>query len=94
MTNLVVLFAAAPAAHWVPRFQAGGVNVTVGDAPTVTPDGVVVGLPAPQDGVALLINARVAGAMSGSGRDDLFALPQGAPQDGTPIGLDFLVPVS
>ena len=93
MTKLVVLFAAAPAAHWTPRFVAGGVDAVAGDVPTVTADGVVEGLASPQGGVVYLINARVAGAMAGSGRDDLYALPQGAPQDGSPVGLDYLVQV-
>ena len=93
MTKLVVLFAAAPAAHWAPRFVAGGVDAVVGTSPTVTADGVVEGLPAQQHGVAYLVNARVAGVMAGSGRSDLFSLPQGALQDGSPVKLDYLVQV-
>lgn len=91
--KLLVAFAAAPAAHWIPRLLAGGVDAVGIDAPTVDGDGVVQGLPAPQAGVIILVNARVAGAMQGSGRSDLFALPQGAAQDGSPVGLDFLVKV-
>ena len=64
MTKLVVLFAAAPAAHWTPRFVAGGVDAVAGDVPTVTADGVVEGLASPQGGVVYLINARVAGVMT------------------------------
>lgn len=93
MTKLLVAFAQAPASHWIPRLIDGGVDAVYFDAPTVDADGVVQGLPAPQDGVAILVNARVAGAMKGSGRNDLFALPQGAAQDGSPVGLDFLVKV-
>ena len=91
--KLVVLFVAPAAAHWIPRLQAGGIDAVAGDAPTVDNDGVVAGLPAPQDGVALLVNARIASAMAGTGRNDLYALPQGAAQDGSPVGMDFLVKV-
>jgi hypothetical protein len=90
--KLLVAFAPAPAAHWVPRLQAGGVDAVAIAPPTVGDDGVVAGLPAPQDGVLILVNARVAGAMKGV-RTDLVALPQGAAQDGSPVGLDFLVKV-
>lgn len=93
MTKLLVAFAPAPAGHWVPRLQAGGVDATVINAPTVNDDGTVDGLPACEDGQLILVNARVASAMSGSGRTDLVALPQGAPQDGSPVGLDYLVKV-
>ena len=94
MTKLLVAFAQAPASHWIPRLQDAGVNAVALEAPpTVDDGGIVQGLPAPQDGVAILVNARVAGAMKGSGRNDLFALPQGAAQDGSPVGLDFLVKV-
>ena len=93
MTKLLVAFAQAPASHWIPRLQAGGVNAVALEAPTVDDGGIVQGLPAPQDGVAILVNARVAGAMVGSGRNDLYSLPQGAPQDDSPVGLDFLVKV-
>ena len=91
--KLLVAFAAAPAAHWIPRLVAGGVDAVGVDAPTVDNDGVVQGLPAPQAGVSILVNARVAGAMAGAGRTDLLSLPQGATQDGSPIGLEFLVKV-
>ena len=91
--KLLVAFAKAPSTHWIPRLQAGGVDAEGFDAPTVDAEGVVQGLPAPQDGVVILVNARVAGAMVGSGRNDLYSLPQGAPQDGSPVGLDFLVKV-
>jgi len=97
--KLLVAFANAPAAHWVPRLKAGGVDAEAIDPPTVTEDGVVEGLPAPRTGVRILVNARVAGVMRDARsvyegvRDDLVALPQGAPQDGEPVDLDFLVTV-
>lgn len=93
MTKLLVAFAQAPASHWLPRLIAGGVDAVHLEAPSVDADGVVQGLPAQQDGVFILVNARVAGAMKGSGRNDLLSLPQGAAQDGSPVGLDFLVKV-
>ena len=97
--KLLVAFGLAPAAHWVPRLKAGGVDAEAIDPPTVNEDGVVAGLPAPQSGVLILVNARVAGVMQGARaavegvRDDLVALPRGAQQDGTPVDLDFLVKV-
>ncbi len=92
MTKLLVAFAPAPASHWLPRLQSGGVDAVGVPAPTVDGD-VVQGLPAQQEGVCILVNARVAGVMKGAGRTDLYALPQGASQDGSPVGLDFLVKV-
>lgn len=90
--KLLVSFAEAPLSHWLPRLKAGGVDAVGVDAPTVEGD-VVQGLPAQQAGIGVLVNARVAGVMAGSGRNDLYALPQGAAQDGSPVGLDFLVKV-
>ena len=89
--KLVILFAAAAAEHWAPRFAAAGVNVSVAEKlPTVSPDGTdVVGLPPVMDGVVYLVNARIAGLLAGQ-RGDLRALPQGAPQDNAPVGLDYL----
>ena len=88
-----VLFVKPAADHWIPRLLAGGVDAVAGTPPTVNADGSVLGLPAQQDGVFLLVNARVAQSMQGGGRTDLRTLPQGAAQDGTPIDLDFLVKV-
>lgn len=92
--KLVILFAAAPAAHWSPRFAAAGVNVEVAEKlPTVSADGSdVIGLPPCVDGVVYLVNARIAGLMTGQ-RADLRALPPGAPQNDSPVGLDYLIVV-
>lgn len=92
--KLVILFAPAPMAHWAPRFAAAGVEVEVAEKlPAVSPDGTdVIGLPPCVDGTIYLVNARIAGMLAGQ-RNDLRALPQGAPQDGTPIGLDYLIVV-
>ena len=98
MTVLLVAFAPPPAAHWVPRLQAGGVDVEVIPSPIVGDDNSVSGLPAQQDGVVILVNARVAAALKGQ-RTDLVALPQGAPQindkddPAYTVNMDYLLPV-
>ena len=95
-TCLLIAFGDAPYAHWAPRFHAAfGGNVDRIQVPNVDriDEGVIDNLPDEREGVALLVNARVASALRGFARNDLYCLPQGAPQDGTPVDLDFLVKV-
>ena len=93
---LLIAFADAPYAHWAPRFDnAFGGNVDRIRVPNVDriADGIIEHLPDEREGVAVLVNARVAAALKGFARNDLYCLPQGAPQDGSSIDIDFLVKV-
>ena len=111
-TKLLIAFVGPAYEHWAPRFDSAfSGNVDRIAVPTINEDQVVAGLPATEDGKVILVNARVAAALSASWRkrlvsecgnhvsaaatkrDDIYCLPQGAPQDGTPVGLDFLVKV-
>lgn len=93
---LLIAFTDAPYAHWAPRFAnafAGNVDrIRVPNVDGIN-DGIVEHLPDEREGVAILINARVAAALKGFARNDLYALPIGAPQDGSPVDIDFLVKV-
>lgn len=95
-TCLLIAFVGPAYEHWAPRFnKAFGGNVDRIVVPNVDriSEGLVENLPDERNGVILLVNARVAQALKGFARNDLYCLPQGAPQDGSPVGLDFLVKV-
>lgn len=95
-TALLIAFTEAPYAHWAPRFAesfAGNVDrIAVPNVDRIG-EGIVENLPDEHEGVALLVNARVAAALKGYVRNDLYCLPQGAPQDVSPVDIDFLVKV-
>ena len=111
-TALLIAFADAPYSHWAPRFDdAFGGNVDRIPVPAIAEDGTVSALPTEREGTVLLVNARVAAALTTAfrkvlvspcgrlhavqmtRRNDLYVLPQGAPQDGSAVDLDFLVKV-
>lgn len=95
-TALLIAFTEAPYAHWAPRFaNAFDGNIDRIQVPNVDriAEGIVENLPDEREGVAVLVNARVASALRGFARNDLYCLPQGAPQDGSAVDLDFLVKV-
>lgn len=95
-TALLIAFGDAPYAHWAPRFHAAfGGNVDRIQVPNIDQinEGIIENLPDGRQGVALLVNARVGAALKGFARNDLYVLPQCAPQDGTPVDINFLVKV-
>ena len=111
-TALLIAFAGPAFDHWAERFSASFEgNVDRIPVPVIHEDGTVTGLPTEREGTVLLVNARVAAAlttafrkvlvsqcgnhhaMQMTRRGDIFALPQGAPQDGTAVDVSFLVKV-
>lgn len=91
--KLVALFSAGAASAIVPRLIAGGIDASAStNATPVAKDGVVTGMPDPQQDTKFLVSAGVADALRGT-RDDLVRLPQDHPQDGSPITWDILLPV-
>lgn len=63
--------------------QGAGEETLMGGVRILTPGpwGEVEGLPAPQQGVGLVVSALVGGRLEGSGREDVFT-PGTGPQDG------------
>ena len=97
INKIVVLFVTPAANHWVPRLAAGTqLEVEAGTPPKVVGEDLT-NVPPVVEGVVYLVNARV-GAIFASHptetrRYDIYVLPVGAPQDDSPVGLDFLVKI-
>ena len=96
ISKIVVLFVKPAADHWVPRLAAGSkLEVEAGTPPTVVGEDLT-NVPPQLEGTIYLVNARVGTIFASHGfnkRQDIYVLPIGAPQDGTPVGLDFLVKI-
>lgn len=97
INKIVVLFTTPAANHWVPRLRAGSPGLTVEVAP---PPQIIEGdldqVPKAVKGTVYLVSAMVGSIFASHGttkRDDIYVLPVGAPQDNTPVGLDFLVKI-
>ena len=96
ISKVVVLFVEPATNHWVPRLAAGTrLEVEAGTPPTIVGEDLT-NIPPQLEGVVYLVNARVGSIFASHGvnkRDDIYVLPVGAPQDNTPVGLDFLVKI-
>lgn len=97
ISKIVVLFVTPAANHWIPRLIAGS-NLTVeaGTPPQVVNEDLT-GVPPVVDGTVYLVNARVGAVFAShpaeTRRNDIYVLPVGAPQDDSPVGLDYLVKI-
>ncbi len=97
ISKIVVLFVTPAANHWVPRLAAGTqLEVEAGTPPTVVGEDLT-NIPPQLEGVIYLVNARVGAVFAShpaeTRRNDVYVLPVGAPQDDSPVGLDFLVKI-
>ncbi len=97
INKIVVLFTTPAGNHWAPRLRAGSPGLTVEVAP---PPRIIEGdldqVPKIDKGTVYLVNAAVGSIFASHGankRDDIYVLPIGAPQNDTPVGLDFLVKI-